>query len=200
MFLAAGKIKKVAASGSTWNPSDKTASMALSGGNLIATASDVFQGVRGTTSHASGKFYFEVTVGSTIGASDQYGIGIATGAEAIGNRPGLDDSLSAAYFSGTAGLFANSGAYNPFATQLANGSVVGIAVDITNHLVYFAKDNTWQDSADPAAGTGGADYIATAAVFPRYYGKKTTNNQVATLNVGSTAFSYTPPTGFSAWG
>src|SRR5262245_9189902 len=45
----------------TWNPSDKTANITLSNGNLTAQNTDgTNSAARGTTSKSSGKHYFEV--------------------------------------------------------------------------------------------------------------------------------------------
>lgn len=61
----------------TWNPSDKHADIALSGGNLIATltgANGARRAVRGTVGRSSGTVSFEVTVGTTNFKS----VGVAT--------------------------------------------------------------------------------------------------------------------------
>src|SRR5690606_21424014 len=55
----------------TWNPSDKTASITLSGGNLIATPTSTAQGVRATIGKSSGKPQFEVN-----GGTNYSGIGV----------------------------------------------------------------------------------------------------------------------------
>src|SRR5262245_53474608 len=67
-----------AAPGSTWNPSDKSANMTLSNGNLTAQCSVTGDtGVRGTSSATTGKLYFEVTTDQTgIANGGDTGIGI----------------------------------------------------------------------------------------------------------------------------
>ena len=53
----------------TWNISDKTADVALSGGDLIATFSTTgYGGVRSTISKTTGKWYFEFVRTGTIEA------------------------------------------------------------------------------------------------------------------------------------
>ena len=181
----------------TWNPSDKSASIVLTNGNLTATQSGVSgpYGVRGTTSKTSGKYYFEVTV-VTI-ASLFPSIGVADATHVLTTNLGTVDAVSAGYRA--SGLLqANSGVTGIAATALANNDVVGVAVDITNHLIYWAKNNTWQNSANPSAGTGGIDYITTAAVFPAMSCNADTGS--VTVNLGATAFTYTAPSGFtSGW-
>lgn len=71
----------------TWNPSDKDASITLSGSNLIATgtASSAWKGVRGTTSNVtSGKWYFEAKVRLNTG-SGQWMIGIGNASATLTN-------------------------------------------------------------------------------------------------------------------
>ena len=52
-----------------------------------------------------------------------------------------------------------------YGTSYTTANVVGVAVDLDNLKIYFAKDNTWQDSGDPTSGaTGtGAAFTITAA-------------------------------------
>lgn len=51
----------------TWNPSDKSANVTLSNGNLTATitANTAFYGARATIGKSSGKWYWEQTVSDT---------------------------------------------------------------------------------------------------------------------------------------
>src|SRR5215813_13939651 len=65
----------------TWNPSDKSAGVSLSNGNLTAVIASGTgdQGARSTTSKTSGKFVFEVTfnqVGASV-ADTGAGIGLS---------------------------------------------------------------------------------------------------------------------------
>jgi hypothetical protein len=39
-------------------------------------------------------------------------------------------------------------------TAFTNGQVLGVAVDTDAGKIWFAKNNTWYNSGDPAAGTG----------------------------------------------
>lgn len=65
----------------TWNPADKHATITLSGGDLIATgtASSVWRGVRGTVSHTTGKYCFEIKCRLNTGSGfSMVGVGNAT--------------------------------------------------------------------------------------------------------------------------
>src|SRR3954464_7736156 len=67
----------------TWNPSDKTASLALSGSDLVATTSANLQGVRSIAAvGASQKVYMEYV--PTVNANDQQ-FGFANSTYVFGN-------------------------------------------------------------------------------------------------------------------
>ena len=68
----------------TWNPSDKSASLTLSNGNLTLSAS-ALGGVRAIDRQITGKFYWEVTA-TTWGASCVIGVA-AQGASLAGAAP-----------------------------------------------------------------------------------------------------------------
>ncbi len=91
-----------AAADSTWNPSDRSASITLTGGNLVATGGAfAAASVRGTLSKSSGKHYFECLVNAHNvaggGGTPRLRVGIATGAHSLATLFGEYDSLSAVY-------------------------------------------------------------------------------------------------------
>ena len=185
---------------STWNPSDKTSNVTLSNGNLTATSVVVSaqQAVRGTLSNSSGKYYFEVT--DTTDTVSYSFIGVANSNSSLSlDTAGVSDSNGAGYWAHDGTLYADTNSTRISGSTYATGDVISIAVDVTNHLIYWAKNGTWQNSANPGLGTGGADYITTLPVFP-YYMLFVPNSTVVTLNTGATAFAYSIPSGFSAWG
>lgn len=193
----------------TWNPADKSATVTLSGGNLVATSngSANCDGVRGTNAHSSGKWYFEITAVVINGANlDFMYIGVADATASLALRTGLVNALGAVYRSNPSNsigtLCANSDSTSISATAYTSGAVISVAVDVSNQLIYWAYNGTWQNSAVPASGTGGVGYITTAPVYPLFqdYSQSSGDGMVATLNCGATAFSYTVPSGFTAWG
>src|ERR1019366_6052823 len=182
----------------TWNPSDKSNAVVLSNGNLTATSDgSAGQGVRGTNSHSSGKYYFEVTISSDNGGGNIF-VAIASAAWVLNTFPGIADANSSGYASQSARIYANSGGTAIVATGYTTGAVISVAVDITNNLVYFALNGVWQNSAVPSSGANGVDYITTAAVYPAAEFNVTEIGAV-TLNTGASAFSYAVPSGFSSW-
>jgi hypothetical protein len=210
--------KASGAATSTWNGSDKGTLITLSGGNLTATGAyaggaSFSAGVRGTASHSSGKWYFEVKPSSTtanIGAS----IGIATSAFSVATAtsnlaPGVNDSISAGYFchSGTPGAVASTNTQQDPGTVpcYAVNQFVGVAVDVPNHTIWWSLNGTYIDgpsgsAGNPAAGTNGYNYTTLNPVFPLYsFEPSSIQTDAVILNVGATSFNTAAPSGFSAW-
>lgn len=94
----------------------------------------------------------------------------------------------------------NGGLYDlgaPFAP--ANGDRICIAYDTTADKVWFAKNGSF--NGNPAAGTGG--YVLPAGTTAVYamlgmVPLSTGTPTQLTINFGATAFTYTPPSGFTA--
>jgi hypothetical protein len=216
-----GPVTNPATALTTWNPADKTANFELSGGNLIAQADDtggfVVQEVRGTTSHSTGKYYFEVeltSVGNLPDLEARVYIGVGDSTHLFNNTepPGVLDYTGAILSVTTSftGVSQASGlAWIPNEPSLAGhyveGAVVGCAVDLDARKIWWYLDGIMMRTGeDPATGTGGCPWGATAnaAMFP-YVGSQwqAILPVITTANFGSTPFILAPlPTGFVAWG
>lgn len=182
----------------TWNPADTSANMTLSNGNLTATSTNFSVGTRAAAGLNSGKSYFEVTMANGASTADGIGIGLASA------------SLAATLPVGTAGVAPNSIFVNGVSVLafpgITNGSIIGIAVDLTAQLIWFriAPSGNWNNSgtANPATGTGGVSIssISSGALYPIYQVGAATGHS-ATANFGASAFSGAVPSGFiSGWG
>ena len=77
-------------SSTTWDPSNKGANVTLSNGNLTAVnGTGSWQTTRGTTSHSSGKYYFELEVVlATTGAPNGWIGGLCTSSQSLSNYLG----------------------------------------------------------------------------------------------------------------
>ena len=102
------------------------------------------------------------------------------------------------------------------------GDIISVAVDEDNNKIYFAKNNTWLNSANPSAGTNGwtlsssggqgfgtplivndhtgsnVGVIANFGQDSAFAGAQTDQNGGNTDSNGEGDFYYTPPTGFLA--
>lgn len=86
-----------------------------------------------------------------------------------------------------------------FGSSYTTGDVIGVAIDATAQKIWFAKNNTWQASGDPSAGTNEAFSTAMApSIYPAasvYYG----TGDAVTIRSRAAEFSYSPPSGFTEW-
>lgn len=179
----------------TWNPSDKTAGVTLSGGNLIATTSAASDGVRGAHNQTSGKYYWEYTY-TTI-ATNSFDVGLALSAYNFTSGT----SVGAAFvvrISGTVQI--NGTSYPSLLGTIASGARIGVAADFTARLIWFrvTPAGSWNGSgtADPATGAGGLNFSSlNGALYPLFIGGST---DACTANFGDTAFGGTVPSGFTS--
>lgn len=181
----------------TWNPSDKSASITLSGGNLIATGTAVAGGVRGTTSQATGqKLYFELVVsGVTPGASSRPGFanaGMSLVATLGSNTGGVGWNPN------TGGVVCN-GAVIGTAVTLAATDTAGFALDFVNNKIWVRKNGgIWNNSgtADPTSNVGGFTMtgLGTGPWFICWL-NNSTNLTAFTMSPAPAS----PPSGFSDW-
>jgi hypothetical protein len=187
---------------STWNPSDKSANVALSNGNLTAqgtTTSD--GGVRSTAARSSGKFYFEITWSSNAGGGNT-GCGIATIAAVLSSVGASAANAALVFVSGN--IYVNGSNVGSI-TMASAPFTICVAVDLPNSRIWFRSGNgNWNNSgtANPATNTGGLDI---SALFPTNaaYALMSVNGATIptyTANFGATAFAQAVPSGFSAFG
>lgn len=185
----------------TWNPADKSLSINLTAGNLIATATaGGVQGVRGIAGLSSGKFYFEAAMATWVNASS--GIGIALSTTSIGS---ISSGTGIAGVNANGSIFVNGVSTGTSLGARSSGDIVGVAVDLTAKLIWLrvSPGGNWNNSgtANPATGAGGVNIspIATGTIMP--YFSPFAINDSANANFGASAFNGTVPAGFtSGWG
>ena len=190
----------------TWNPLLLTSSIdTLTKGNLEAahtvgsgwtgSLTSTFCGTIGVT---SGKWYFEVKLGSASLPS-------------IGITP----TVRGEYYVGYAGNgigYASGALYNSdwlmpstpaTPSSLTTGDVIGVAVDMDNGFVWFSKNGDWENSGDPtdtdAASNGayGTGFVGET-MYPAVSQVNSGDGLEVMANFGQRPFAYTPPTGFKA--
>jgi hypothetical protein len=184
-----------------WNPADFNANFTLSGGNKIAVRAGPDGWVSGRADHsfASGKKYFGVLIGGA-GADAGLMIGWSEAAATLANYVGFDthgwgfNSNAGDTYASGAGPFAYGGAWG-------GGAHIGAAIDFGAQKMWWAINNVWQNSGNPAAGTGWAfTSFGALTLFPTisgYFGAGTHN---FTLQANATDSTYAPPSGFSMIG
>jgi hypothetical protein len=188
---------------STLDPANTSSKLTLSGSNLIATANTTNSTdgnvSRATTSHSSGRYYAELKATSTSGSAVAFGI--INGTQAIQNHwLGESGNNSIGCFS-SGSIFLNGSSQPTNCTAVASSDVIGMAVDIDHKKIWWRKNGgQWNNnaSADPALNISGLDVSAISGpYFPAV--EVDVLNKVATVNLGGTPYTYTPPTGFVSW-
>jgi hypothetical protein len=178
----------------TWNPlrKDNNTSISLASGNLAASGTNYPSGAFMSTiaSQGSGLWYAEITFSNltypTIGVADITVANICpSGSMNVSGVVAWDNN---SYFIN--GSSSSSGA------TFASGDVLGIAFDGSTRKVWFAKNNTWISSGNPAAGTNQIGIVAGTG--PLAFACRPENSVVIYANFGQQGFTYTPPSGFVA--
>lgn len=185
----------------TWNPSDKTASVSLTGGNLTASVSATGNvGVRATDRQTTGKYYFEFTVTTT---SSSCAVGIAKGDVTLPlNASGLvGESTLVMSNIGSATLYVEGITKVGALGSTPAGTVICVALDLDSRYVFFriGAAGNWNGSAavNPATNPSSGFAIPGVTAFYPYAGFSN-NGQSVVANFGDSAFTGTVPSGFTS--
>lgn len=183
-----------------WNPADKGANITLSSTDHVATNSSGNSGVRSIgITHQTGKWYFEFPAYDNIGAGSGH-LGCVDSSYNLNSTPpnggafcGVDPAGNLVSSVGTHA----SGLGNP------DGHHVSMAVDFDNNRMWMRYDGgAWAGngaSPDPVTNTNGWD-IGTVDANPVYLAVRHQGSGAhTTINAGDSAFTYTAPSGFTAW-
>jgi hypothetical protein len=192
--------------------------MTFAEGNTQISGSGTRTMTTATIGLTAGKWYWEskfITNNSTegmVGITSQFPLDAA---DELGEQ---DQGYG--YRSSNGNKNTNNGTAS-YGDSFTAGDIIGVALDLDNLKVYFAKNGTWQDSGDPttgATGTGAAFTITAVAsttigaYFPAW-GKLATNDDTWQVNFGNPtyanssdaadadgygAFEYAPPSGYFA--
>lgn len=168
----------------TWDPANKGTNVLLSNGNLTARVSSYLQCALSTGTKTTGKLYFEFLVGTQ--ANNLGMIGIARSNQ----NPNGAVAAAAATQQGS-GAWAQGGSSG---SAWVAGDVIGMAVDLSTMVVTAYKNNVANGTITAASLIGLPIKLVASQ-----------NNDLAsqytfTLRTTTAEFSYSPPSGYIAWG
>ena len=98
----------------------------------------------GTQGFANGKWYWEVKC-ETVGGEMHIGI-VDSGSSTTG-YPSIYRE-----YRNNGQKRTNTGSASSFGNTYTDGDIIGVAVDLDNTSIYFAKNGTWQNSGNPESG------------------------------------------------
>jgi hypothetical protein len=184
----------------TWSTTDTTAGITLSNSDLTVATSTINQGVRSKDRQITGKFYWEAT-GTTWPANVDIGIANASAVLSTAGAAGQN----CIYLGNTGAIWVNNVNSGSTLGARASGDIIGIALDLTNQLIWFrvAPSGNWNGSAtaNPATGVGGlSTSVLGGPAFPIHalFCQTTASATSFTANFGAAAFSGTVPSGFTS--
>ena len=197
----------------TWNVLDKNSTITLSQGSVtpVDSANDTYASrVKSTIAVSSGKWYAEfkyVAVGSSGDVLNPL-VGICKQTILNNVNPSTVDNGDVTIRMNR-GLFVSATETEDYTPAISNNDIIGIALDMDNGKVYFAVNNTWSNSGDPAgtnpATTGlSGDYAFLARPLAENivcnFGASPTyaNSSDAADANGYGKFEFAPPSGYLA--
>ena len=202
---------------STYNPlMNKSSGVpTMSNGNLTLTTNACEFGSVSSIGASKGKWYCELKWDSGLYAH----IGITGDPITLSANATPYAGITADSWGwNTGGTIQNSGSVIATYSSFATSDILGIALDLDNNKLYFSKNGTFQNSADPSAGTNGISITASSSVKEGNYfifigNGAAAGNATISANFGSPPFTiasgnadgagygnfeYTVPTGYYA--
>ena len=192
----------------TLNPLDNYWSNGtLSNGNLtfLSDTSNVTY-IPSTLGVSSGKWYWEVEFDAKSGGSDSPVIGITSTQPTAGNQQLGNFPNDWGYFGYSPSSYINNNTETSYGSSYTTNDIIGVALDLDNNKLYFSKNGTWQNSGDPTSGATGTGALSITDpsstplgfYFPAICYYNVSNTGTFNANFGSSAFSYSVPSGYYA--
>jgi len=199
--------------GTLFNSGTDNMTFSEGGTRILTRAGTGWTTVYPTQSFAGGKWYMEVKVNETS-ATNMYG---AMPVKRI-NSLQYQEYHHGQDVDGSIGIYANNGQiyYGTAGSggsggALSAGNIVGLAIDMENYKMYFAVNNTYVESGDPAGNSNGRaieqepyvfaiSHYTTTTVEDTNFGGYTAMSisSAASDENGYGTFEYAPPSGFLA--
>ena len=176
--------------------------LTLSEGNLKGVTTNAYYSfVRSTIGVSKGKWYMEVKCTAQSASENKWQFGISDASPTsstsyLGNFSlsyGWRGEGNTIFFNGTSASYGTEGG-------MSTGMIVGIALDLDNSKIYWSRNGTWKNSADPATNTNGFGFTPTSGFYHFAFGELDGDyNYTYETNFGNppySANSYTDGAGF----
>ena len=187
------------------NPLDN-GGITLSQGNLAWTdqSASGWDSCKGTMFVSTGKWYWEMTMGTWNGSGAPFLIGVADSQMAVaGVELGQNNNSWCFLPTGQKRHGGDSPSTTSHgSTTFATGNVIQIALDLSGGLgsgkMWVGINGTWQASGNPATGANAAwtDIGDTGAVAPTVANAGGNTSGAYHMNFGERSFKYIVPSGF----
>jgi len=144
--------------------------VAFSEGNLYTahSGSDSKFNSYSTIGVASGKWYAEFKFVASSGGTDME-VGVGYDVEDA-NRLGKEFGYTAGSYDYNAyGNKHNDSNESSYGDSYGVGDIIGVALDLDNHKLYFSKNSTWQASGDPESGATGTNAAFSLTTGETYF-------------------------------
>lgn len=185
----------------------------LTNSNLTVTSNGTVgagQGAIGTLSHATGKWYFEVTVTTIDTAVDTWGtsgFGIALATVNYTTFAGSEGTGGVNFYGFNGHISVDGTPSGASIGTVAQGDVIGVAVDMTLGKIWLKPmvgsqvGTNWNGTvgADPTFDVGGITIAPAGAMFPIGVFQFADTNDAMTFNFGGAPFAGIIPTNFTNW-
>ena len=200
----------------TLNPlSGSTSNNTLSNGNNTIAVTSGWRWRPSTIAPSSGKYYAEFK--PTSGGNIYTAIGVTPqvswkdiDAETIGSGANSENKSVGYTHSGTVKK-GNSTQYS--GSSYAPNDIIGVALDLDNHKVYFSKNGTYQNSGNPESGATGTGAVSLDSTLSDWSLSPSAAGTTVSCNYGNAPYSissgnsdqnnhgnfeYAPPAGYLA--
>jgi len=127
---------------------------------LTVSGSSLYAPNLSTIGVTAGKWYWEVK--PTTGATD-YMIGVSS-TQTTAAAYELGHNANDYGYAGASGIVRSNDANVAYGDTYTTNDIMGVALDLDNNKLYWAKNGTWQDSGDPTSGATGTGAISITAV------------------------------------
>ena len=179
-----------------WNPDDKHSDFVLYNNekSLRNRIGSNWRSARSKISKNSGKWYWETKITNAPTNYQMAGTGKST--VPITNYQGAD--ANGYGYSGYNGYKFNSASSSSYGNSFTLNDIVGVALDLDNGKIWFSKNDQWQASGDPVAGTNEAFSGLSGEYYPMH--SAFSAEQRSTSYFYADELNYSPPSGYTAIG